>query len=107
MPPNSRRKGAAGEREFIAKHLAPYWPEAQRNIDQYGDDKRDCIVLNGVHWQLKRTERLRLYDAIDQAASEARNHDMPVVAFRRNHRPWHCVLEAEDLIPLLRLRDVA
>lgn len=105
MPINSRSKGKRGELEFIAKHLAPAWPEAKRNIDQFGDDKRDCIVLNGVHWQIKRAERICAYDWIDQADSEAAPLDMPIVAFRKSHRPWHCILEAEDLIPLLQLRD--
>lgn len=101
----SRDKGAVGEREFIQRHLLPYWPEAKRNLDQFGDDTRDCIVLNGVHWQIKRTETLRLYDAVKQAETEAAPTDLPVVAFRRNHQPWRVVVDAGEFVSLLRLRD--
>lgn len=105
MPPNSRNKGAAGEREFINDHLRPHWPNACRNIDQFGDDKRDCLNVAGCHWQIKRTESLRLYDAINQAETEAAPTDLPIVAFRRNRSKWYCVIEADELVALLRLRE--
>lgn len=98
---NSRAKGARGEREFIERHLAPRWPEAKRNLDQYSDDKRDCIRIAGVHWQIKRTERLELWAAIRQAETEAIGTDLPIVAFRRNRSAWYCALSADDLVPLL------
>lgn len=104
-PLNSRNKGAAGEREFINLHLRPYWPQACRNIDQYGTDKRDCLNVAGVHWQIKRTERLGLWAAIEQAESEAAVTDLPVVAFRRNRSKWFCVVDAAELVALLRLRE--
>lgn len=105
MPPNSRNKGAAGEREFINDHLRPFWPDACRNIDQFGADKRDCHNVAGVHWQIKRTERLDLWGAIKQADEEAASTDLPIVAFRRNRSKWYCVLDADELIALLRLRE--
>jgi hypothetical protein len=101
VPVNSRAKGARGEREFIDLHLAHYWPEAKRNLDQFGDDKRDCLNVAGVHWQIKRTERLDLWAAIRQAESEARADDVPVVAFRRNRSRWYCVTAASGFTGLL------
>lgn len=105
MPLNSRRKGAKGELEFIKQHLHPFWPDACRNLDQFKDDKRDCLNVAGVHWQIKRTERLDLWAAIGQANSEAAATDLPVVAFRRNHSSWYCIVEASEMVALLRLRD--
>jgi uncharacterized protein (UPF0216 family) len=102
---NSRAKGARGEREFIERHLLEHWPQARRNLDQFGEDKRDCIRVAGVHWQIKRTERLELWAAIHQAEQEASPLDVPIVAFRRNRSRWYCVLEADELIALLRLRE--
>lgn len=102
----SRAKGARGELEFIAKHLLPWWPEARRNIDQFKDDGRDVARVAGIHFQIKRTETLRLWDAIHQAHDEAQNHDIPVVAFRKNREEWHCIVPADELIALLRLRDL-
>lgn len=104
MPLNSRSKGKRGELEFINRHLRPHWPKACRNVDQHGEDKRDCLNVAGVHWQVKRTEAFQVWAALEQAESEARDGDMPVVAFRRNHSKWYCVLSAEDLVELLRVK---
>lgn len=105
MPINSRAKGKKGEQEFINLHLRPYWPEACRNADQTKDDKNDCLNVAGVHWQIKRTESLRVWDALEQAESEAASTDLPVVAFRRNRSRWYCVVDAAELVALLRLRE--
>jgi hypothetical protein len=102
---NSRAKGKRGEREFIDRHLAAVWPDACRNLDQYGDDKRDVLRCAGIHWQIKRTERLDLWGAIAQAQSEAVGDDLPVVAFRRNRSGWFCIVEAGELIELLALKE--
>lgn len=105
-PLNSRAKGKRGELDFIQTYLLPFWPEAKRNLDQFQDDKRDCINVAGVHWQIKRVEKLNVWAAMDQAQSEAKwPHDLPVVAHRRNRSPWLCTLEASEFIPLLRLRE--
>lgn len=101
---NSRAKGARGEREFIERHLAPYWPEAKRNLDQFSEDKRDCIRVAGIHWQIKRVERLNIWLALAQAETEAIGPDLPVVAFRRNRSGWYCALDAEALVALLDWR---
>lgn len=102
---SSRRKGQRGEREFIALHLAPYWPDAKRNLDQFGDDKRDAINCAGAHFQIKRTERLDLWAAIRQAETEAIGNAVPIVAFRRNRSSWYCALRADYLTALLAWRE--
>jgi hypothetical protein len=104
---NSRSKGKRGEQEFINLHLRQYWPQAARNVDQSKDRKEDVVEVAGCHWQIKRTEQLRLWSAIEQAETEAAEHDLPIVAFRRNHSPWYCVVEASELVALLRLREAA
>jgi hypothetical protein len=104
---NSRRKGKRGENEFITRHLLEHWPEAKRNLDQFGDDCRDVLNVAGCHWQIKRTERLDLWAAIEQADREAAPTDTPLVAFRRNRSRWYCVIEADELVALLRLREQA
>ena len=43
MTLNSRAKGARAEREFIQQYLRPHWPEACRNLDQYGPTRHDCL----------------------------------------------------------------
>jgi hypothetical protein len=103
----SRRKGQAGEREFINTFLRPFWPKACRNIDQFGPNKADCLNAGGAHWQIKRQERTQIWEWIEQAESEAAPTELPIVAFRRNRSKWYCVLEAEELVALLRLREAA
>lgn len=105
MSLNSRSKGKRGELEFIQKHLAPWWPQACRNLDQFQDDKRDVANVAGTHFQIKRVERLNIWAALNQAETEAQETDLPVVAFRRNRGKWYCALEADELIALLRLRE--
>jgi len=29
----------------------------------------------------------------------------PIVAFRRNRSAWYCIIEADELVALLRLRE--
>jgi hypothetical protein len=104
---NSRSKGKRGELEFINRHLRPFWPNACRNIDQFGDQKQDCLNVAGVHWQIKRTERFEFWKAVEQATSEAASTDVPIVAVRRNRSKWYCVIEADELVDLLRFREQA
>ena len=106
-PINGRRKGKVGELEFIARHVAPHWPEARRNLEQHTGDKRDCLAVAGIHFQIKRVESLNIWAALDQAITESAPHDVPIVAFRRNRSPWFGALEMDELIPLLRLREAS
>jgi hypothetical protein len=101
----SRRKGAAAEREFINGFLRPFWPKACRNIDQHRDEKSDCLNAGGCHWQIKRQERTEIWAWIAQAEAEAPPTELPIVAFRRNRSKWYCVIDADELVTLLRLRE--
>lgn len=98
---NSRAKGKAGELEFIREHLAEFWPDAKRNLDQFKGDGRDCLDAGDFHWQVKRTERLAVWSAIEQSESEAQDGRVPLVAFRRNRSPWYVVGRAGLLVPML------
>lgn len=53
-------------------------------------------ALPGVHLEIKRTERLRLNDAWEQAARDARGR-VPCVMHRRNRQPWMLTFRADDL----------
>jgi hypothetical protein len=104
MPLNSRSKGKRGELELI-KVLRQVWPEACRNIDQFGSSKEDVLNVKGIHFQIKRVERFNLWAALQQAENEAKALDLPVVAFRRNRGQWYGALPLDELIALLRLRE--
>jgi len=102
----SRNKGKRGERE-LARLLTAEGFEARRGQQHRGGpDSPDviCPALPDLHFEVKRTERLRLYDALTQARQEAGGR-LPVVAHRRNGCDWVAVLGLEDLLTILRESD--
>ena len=105
MALNSRAKGRRAEIAFAQK-MSVWWPEAIRNLDQFGDDKRDVLHCAGLHFQIKHVERLNIWAALAQAEGEARNGDMPLVAFKRNRSKFYVAGDADDLLPILKLREM-
>lgn len=103
MGAKSRRKGARGELEW-AKFLTGLGFPSRRG-QQYsgieGEDVKTETLSEFVHWEVKRTEALSLYSALDQAVNDAGSR-IPLIAHRRNNRPWLVVLRADDLLPLAR-----
>lgn len=99
---NSNQKGKRGEREFAA-FLKQHGIEARRG-QQFtgGGDSPDVVhSLEGIHFEVKRTETLRLWAAIEQAETDRADADIPVVAHRPNRKDWIVILYAEDFLHLL------
>ena len=95
----SREKGKRGERELASK-LREYGYEARRGVQYKGaPESPDVTGLPGVHIEVKRTERLSLYDALSQSKSDA-GEDMPVVMHRKNNSEWVVIQPLEDWIKL-------
>lgn len=96
MTINSRDKGARGEREWAA-FLKSHGYEARRGQQFSGGwDNPDVIhSVPGVHFEVKRTDRLRLYPAMEQAQDEC-GDKTPVVAYRANNKGWLIVQTAES-----------
>lgn len=97
----SRDKGKRGEREFAAL-CRDHGYDARRGVQYNGLDGEDVIGLPGVHIEVKRTEALRIYEAIEQAARDAKAGQISIVAHRRNNADWLIVTRAEDWFPLYR-----
>ena len=97
---NSKRKGKAGELEAAAELRRVLGVEARRGV-QYagGPDSPDVVGLPGVHIEVKRTERLNIREAIEQAMRDA-GADVPIVLHRQNRTPW---LVTVALVALPRL----
>lgn len=100
---NSKRKGSCGERELLHL-LEAHGIPGQRNDQRYigGADNPDIAAdVRGLplHIEVKRTERLRLREALQQAERDAAGR-VPVVAFRGNREPWRVVLRLEDFLKL-------
>lgn len=99
---NSRDKGARGERQ-LANKLKEYGFDCRRGQQYCGaNGDADVVGLDGVHIEVKRTERLSLYDALAQAKHDAREGEMPVVMHRKNNSEWVVVQPLEDWIELYR-----
>ncbi len=55
----------------------------------------DVVGLPGVHIEVKRTERLSLYDAMSQSMADCKGN-IPIVAHRKNNCDWLVIMKAED-----------
>lgn len=104
MPINSKDKGRRGEAE-LAKTLRGYgYKNARRSVQYCGANGDADIVdaLPGIHIECKRTEALRLYDAMSQAIHDAREGEMPAVFHRKNNCEWLVSMRLKDWIELFR-----
>jgi len=100
----SRRKGAGGERELAAAYREAGFDCARTPNSGGLRWKGDVTGVPGVHVEAKRSERLRIWQAIDQVLSEAEPGDLPAVHFRRNRSDWWVAIPLEDFLELLKLR---
>lgn len=102
MGKSQREKGKRGERQ-LARRLREYGYDARRGQQYCGvSGDADVIGLPGVHIEVKRTERLSLYDALSQAKGDARPGEMPIVVHRRNNCEWVVIQPLEDWIKIYR-----
>lgn len=101
----SRNKGAAGEREWRdVLRTAFNCPDAHRGCQHSGGPDSPDVAkgIAGTHVEVKRTETLSLYPAMQQAIDDAGEGVVPYVAHRRNKKDWLVVVRASDLLELGR-----
>lgn len=102
MPINSRQKGKSGELE-LSRKLKEYGYEAKRSVQYNGKDgQADVVGLPHIHCEVKRVERLNLYDAMEQAKRDAKNGDAPMVFHRKNRSKWLVTMELDDFMKLYK-----
>lgn len=95
----SRNKGKTGERE-IASILREYGYDARRGVQYHGGaDSPDVVGLPGIHIEVKRTERLSLYDAMAQAKHDC-GSNIPVVMHRKNNCEWVAIMRLSDFMEI-------
>ena len=95
--PHSGNKGKRGEREAANELSRLFGCEARRG-QQFsgGDDSPDVThSIPGVHIEVKRTEALRLWEAVNQAVEDA-GESVPMVLHRPNNRPWLAIVRLDD-----------
>ena len=96
----ARNKGAAAERELAALIRDTWGYEVHRGKVFYHES--DLVGLDGIHVEVKRQERLNIYEAVRQAISEAgkRKDGIPAVFHRRDREGWLVTMRLEDWIDL-------
>ena len=99
---NSRNRGKRGELELVS--VLRGYGYACRRGQQYcgGNGDPDVVGLPGIHPEVKRNERLNIYDAVAQARSDAKSGLLPVVFHRKNHCDWLVTMQLYDWILLYR-----
>ena len=99
----SRNKGKVGERELAHELTRVLGVSARRGVQFQGSpDSPDVIAdIPDIHIECKRTERFRLYEALEQAVEDAGNN-VPVVLHRQNRKPWVAIIRLDDLPTLVQ-----
>lgn len=112
---NARNKGSVGEREAIdllnsiislvleslpCGHLTEQEIDQvrtciQRNQNQTAVGGQDLVSTFGISFEIKRCETLLVDQWWGQTlAQAARNHEYPVLLYRKNRQPWRALLYA-------------
>lgn len=101
---NSCVKGKRGEREAAEAIRTKFGVPARRGQQFSGGKESPDIShgLTGLHLEVKRTEKLQLWPAMDQAVKDAGN-DLPAVLHRPNRRDWILILKLSDVPRLARI----
>lgn len=98
----SRDKGKRGERE-VALILREHGFEARRGQQYCGaNGDADVVGVPGLHIEVKRTEKFRMYEALDQAINDAREDELPVVFTRKNNCDWVACLRLDDFMEMFK-----
>lgn len=100
---NSKRKGKSGELEF-ARVCREQGYDCRRTAQYCGNtgEAADVVGLPGIHVEVKRVERLNVSEAMAQSVRDAKPGEIPIVAHRRDRRPWLLTMRAEDWFSLYR-----
>lgn len=103
---NSKTKGKVGELEFCHE-LKAIGIDAHRSC-QYmgGHDSADIKSSLPISWEIKRVEKLNIYNAMAQAVKDAGpNGQVPVVAHRKNRSEWLLTFQLKDIFKFLEAWD--
>jgi Holliday junction resolvase len=99
---NSREKGKRGERQWRDELRAEGYTARRGQQFSGSPDSPDVISedLPWIHFEVKAVERLNIEDAMDQARRDSAEK-IPIVAHRRNFRPWLVTMTAEVFFKFL------
>lgn len=107
----SREKGKRGEREFVNLCKKCGFENVRRPAQFCGKtgEAGDVEGLKNIHVECKHVERLNLREAMEQSERDALANggkDIPIVAHKKNGKPWLVTLSAEDFLYIYGRSDL-
>ena len=99
----SKNKGKVGERE-VATLFREHGFKARRGQQFTGGGDSPDVVHNveGLHIEVKRTEKFDLEGAMQQARDDSTLDEIPVVFHRKSRKTWVVVLDADDFLHMIQ-----
>ena len=105
MGASQRRKGAAGEREWVDVLNDNGFPVEGRQLGQARDGGGD-VLWPPFLYEVKRYNKIAVRKWLDQAQASALQYklvDVPVVAMREDGRTdWMVLMRAEDFFNVMK-----
>ena len=101
---NSRTKGKCGELELVNFLKERGIPAARGQQFKGGGDSPDVVaggILQNFHIEVKRVQAGNPYNWMEQACTDADLCKIPVVAHRKNNKPWLAILDMRDFINIM------
>lgn len=100
MAINSKQKGKRGELEW-RDMLRQYGHEARRGQQFSGSPDSPDVVCETLpyHFEVKRTQKINVYEALSQAKKDCGNK-IPIVAHKRNFEDWVVIMDGHDFMKL-------
>jgi Holliday junction resolvase len=97
----SKNKGKNGERE-VAQLIRKFGFTARRGQQFHGSSDSPDVKssIPDTHLEVKRTETLSVYKAMEQAEEDKGPGEKAVVFHRRNNKEWLVILKAEDYLAM-------
>lgn len=102
---NSRAKGARGER-LLRDEFKKAGFTARRNQQYSGLGPSDVIVneLPWLHIESKFTQKKAFLNWMEQAETEAKAGQVPMVCHKRIGRNWYAILPLADFLNILKTK---
>ena len=99
---NSRAKGVRGERE-LSNYLKEHGYDTRRGQQYCGaNGDADVVGLDGFHIECKRVQALNIDKAYEQAESDSKEGEMPIVCHRKDRMKWKVTLSLDDFLKLIK-----
>lgn len=103
---SARRKGKGAEIAIARIFREQYGIDVRRG--HVFDHESDLVGIPGIHPEVKRQERLNVFEAMDQAVEEAakRKDGVPTVFFRKDRTDWLVAMRLNDWVEMYKSWEI-